>query len=135
MLISEYLQARNISVTTGNVNTNIQTTPQKSSDIKNSPFAQTLRTELEKKNSGVEFSKHALDRIEDRNIDMTENNRLSRLNKAVEIAQQKGSDDTLVIIDSTAFIVSVKNNKVVTTLSQDDMKGNIFTNIDSTVIM
>lgn len=135
MLISEYLQARNISVTTGNVNTNIQTTPQKSSDINNSPFAQTLRTELEKKNSGVEFSKHALDRIEDRNIDMTENNRLSRLNKAVEIAQQKGSDDALVIIDSTAFIVSVRNNKVVTTLSQDDMKGNIFTNIDSTVIM
>ena len=135
MLISEYLQARNISVTTGNVNTNIQTTPQKSSDIKTSPFAQTLRTELEKKNSGVEFSKHALDRIEDRNIDMTENNRLSRLNKAVEIAQQKGSDDALVIIDSTAFIVSVRNNKVVTTLSQDDMKGNIFTNIDSTVIM
>ena len=135
MLISEYLQARNISVTTGNVNTNIQTAPQKSSDINNSPFAQTLRTELEKKNSGVEFSKHALDRIEDRNIDMTENNRLSRLNKAVEIAQQKGSDDALVIIDSTAFIVSVRNNKVVTTLSQDDMKGNIFTNIDSTVIM
>ena len=135
MLISEYLQARNISVTTGNVNTNIQTTPQKSSDINNSPFAQTLRTELEKKNSGGEFSKHALDRIEDRNIDMTENNRLSRLNKAVEIAQQKGSDDALVIIDSTAFIVSVRNNKVVTTLSQDDMKGNIFTNIDSTVIM
>ena len=135
MLISEYLQARNISVTTGNVNTNIQTTPQKSSDINNSPFAQTLRTELEKKNSGVEFSKHALDRIEDRNIDMTENNRLSRLNQAVQIAQQKGSDDALVIIDSTAFIVSVRNNKVVTTLSQDDMKGNIFTNIDSTVIM
>ena len=101
MLISEYLQARNISVTTGNVNTNIQTTPQKSSDINNSPFAQTLRTELEKKNSGVEFSKHALDRIEDRNIDMTENNRLSRLNKAVEIAQQKGSDDAREVAAQT----------------------------------
>ena len=39
------------------------------------------------------------------------------------------------MIGSNAFIVSIKNNKVITTLSADDMQGNIFTNIDSTVIM
>ena len=55
--------------------------------------------------------------------------------RAVELAGQKGSNDALVMIDSNAFIVSIKNNKVITTLSADDMQGNIFTNIDSTVIM
>ncbi len=48
---------------------------------------------------------------------MTENDKLSRLNKAVEVAQQKGSSDTLVILDQTAFVVSVKNNKVTNMLS------------------
>ncbi|MDE6746095.1 MAG: hypothetical protein K2J72_05590, partial [Oscillospiraceae bacterium] len=69
------------------------------------------------------------------NIDLSESGRLDRLNKAVELAGEKGSDDALVIIDSTAFLVSVRNNKVITTLTADDMQGNIFTNIDSTVIM
>lgn len=126
---------RNISVTTGNVQPNTTQKTTTGTDTQNSPFAQQLKAQLEKQKSGVTFSRHALDRIEDRNIDMTENDKLSRLNKAVEVAQQKGSSDTLVILDQTAFVVSVKNNKVITTLSNDDMQGNIFTNIDSTVIM
>jgi flagellar operon protein len=59
---------------------------------------------------------------------------LERLDKAVEAAQQKGANDALVLIDSTAFLVSVKNNKVITTVSADDLQGNVFTNIDSAVI-
>jgi flagellar operon protein len=65
---------------------------------------------------------------------LTENNTLERLDKAVEAAQQKGANDALVLIDSTAFLVSVKNNKVITTVSADDLQGNVFTNIDSAVI-
>ena len=83
----------------------------------------------------MSFSKHALERISERNIDLDSDNTLERLNKAVELADEKGCSDALVMIDSTAFIVSVKNNKVITTLSADDMQGSIFTNIDSTVIM
>ncbi|MBQ8410874.1 MAG: hypothetical protein IJX15_03975, partial [Ruminiclostridium sp.] len=82
-----------------------------------------------------QFSKHAMERINERNIDLSEDNKLDRLNKAVELAGERGSADALVMIDTTAFLVSVKNNKVITTLSADDMQGNIFTNIDSTVIM
>lgn len=135
MLISEYLQMRNIAVGTGNVNTDTKINSKKSTTNINSPFAETLKTELDKRSDGVEFTKHAMDRIETRNIDMTENDKLERLNKAVEVAQQKGSGETLVLIDNTAFVVSVKNNKVITTMSKEDMMGNIFTNIDSTVIM
>ena len=103
----------------------------------NSDFAKELKSQLEALNqsSGVQFSKHAMERINERNIDLSEDNKLDRLNKAVELAGERGSADALVMIDTTAFLVSVKNNKVITTLSADDMQGNIFTNIDSAVLL
>lgn len=83
----------------------------------------------------VEFSKHAVSRLASRSIDLTADSRLERLNKGIEAARAKGANDTLILVDKTAFLVSVKNNKVITTMSAEDMKGNVFTNIDSTVIM
>lgn len=139
MLISEYLQLRNVSVTTGKAQglTQIQPSGGQTVNPQNSDFAKELKSQLEalNQNSSVQFSKHAMERLNERNIDLSEDNKLYRLNKAVELAGEKGSTDALVMIDTTAFLVSVKNNKVITTLSADDMQGNIFTNIDSTVIM
>ena len=134
MLINEYVKLRNVSVSTGNG----AAAPKKQNiSPGQSDFAKELQIQLEAQggSSGVQFSKHAMDRISERNIDLSEDNRLDRLNKAVTLAGEKGSDDALVMIDSTAFLVSIKNNKVITTLTADDMQGNIFTNIDSTVIM
>lgn len=85
--------------------------------------------------SGINFSRHAVDRINQRNIDVMSSGKLERLSKGVELAEQKGSDDALVIVDRTAFVVSVRSNKVITAVNADDMQGNVFTNIDSTVIM
>lgn len=138
MLISEYMQMRNISVTTGQAAFPQSTGRVNTGDPVNSGFAKELQSQLEQKRieqQGVEFSKHAMERICERQIDLHSDNTLERLNKAVELACEKGSNDALVMIDSNAFIVSVKNNKVITTLSADDIQGNIFTNIDSTVIM
>ena len=53
----------------------------------------------------------------------------------VELAAGKGSSETLVLVGRNAFVVSVKNNKVITTLSDNELNGNVFTNIDSTVIV
>lgn len=134
MLINE-LRLKNLQVNptvqpgTTSPKVNQNTNPQ------DSPFAQALKEQLDKKTQGVEFSKHAIDRINERSIDLNDGNKLERLNKAVEIAQQKGANETLVLVDQTAFVVNVKNNKVITTMSQQDMMGNIFTNIDSTVII
>jgi flagellar operon protein len=138
MLISEYLQMRNIAVTTGNHSPFVSSVSSAKEASSDSPFAKELKSQLEKTaqtQGGVEFSKHAIDRLSERNIDIYSGNTLERLNKAVELAEQKGSSDTLVIVDSNAFVVSVKNNKVITTMPAGDMQGNIFTNIDSTVIM
>lgn len=136
MLISEYLQMRNISITTGNPGQDTNISVNNTIKPQNSPFANELKSQLEKQQqNGVQFSQHAIERLNQRQIDLDENNKLDRLNKAVEVAQQKGSNDTLVLLDKTAFLVSVKNNKVITTMSAEDLQGNIFTNIDSTVIM
>ncbi|NMA79251.1 MAG: hypothetical protein GX967_01240 [Clostridiales bacterium] len=137
MLISEYLQLRNqISVTTGRTAPNISDKDRNSiSKPGGSPFADILKQEIDKQTGGVEFSKHAIARLDQREIDLSQGHKLERLNKGVELAQQKGSEETLVLVDSTAFVVSVKNNRVITMLSNDDLKGNVFTNIDSTVII
>lgn len=137
MLISEYLALRNqISVTTGN---HVPQAPIASGEAQASQegsFAAALQEKLaEKQQSGVEFSRHAIQRLEQRSIDLSAGDTLERLNKGVEIAADKGSNETLVLVDQTAFVVSVKNNKVITTLSHEDLRGNIFTNIDSTVII
>ncbi len=83
MLISEYLALRSqISVTTGNgtgaVSNNISST----SDVQKEgeSFADALRSKIEEKRGGVEFSKHAMKRLEERSIDLNAGNTLERLN-------------------------------------------------------
>lgn len=82
----------------------------------------------------VQFSKHAAKRVQERGIDMTDN-LLDNLNQAVQKARAKGARDVVIIGESGAFIVNVPNNVVVTTMSGTEMKENIFTNIDSAVLM
>lgn len=84
--------------------------------------------------SGLNFSKHAVNRVVERDINISDDN-MERLNAGVQIAKEKGLDDTLILIDKSAYIVSVKNNMVITTVDNQDLIGNCFTNIDGTVIV
>lgn len=96
-------------------------------------FADILQKEADKAQS-VQFSKHAAQRVRERGIEMTDS-LLTNLNQAVQKAKEKGSRDVVVIGESGAFIVNVPHNIVVTTMSGAEMKENIFTNIDSAVLM
>ena len=58
-----------------------------------------------------------------------------RLKSYYPIASEKGLDDTLILVDKSAYIVSVKNNTVITTVSNEELVGNCFTNIEGTVIV
>ena len=82
----------------------------------------------------LQFSKHAEQRMEQRGVQLSEDN-LADLSRAVEKARQKGSKDTVVIGQHGAFIVNVQNNVVITTITEQEMKQNIFTNIDSAVFI
>ena len=82
----------------------------------------------------VRFSKHAAARVEQRGIEVTDN-LLNDLNQAVGKAREKGAKDVVVIGQQGAFIVNIPNNVVVTTMTSQEMKQNIFTNIDSAVLL
>ena len=81
----------------------------------------------------LQFSKHALDRVQRRGIEL-DGATLQRLNEGVSRAAGKGSRDSLVLVDGTAFVVSVSNHTVITAVGSEHMKENVFTNIDSAVI-
>ena len=82
----------------------------------------------------LKFSKHAANRLAQRNIELTKN-QLERLNDATKKADLKGIQDSLVIVDDLAFIVNVPNRTVITAMEQSETNSNVFTNIDGAVIM
>ena len=84
--------------------------------------------------SGLKFSKHAANRLNDRNILLTDSQNV-RLENGVKQASEKGIKESLVLVDSLAFIVNVPNKTVVTALDQTEASSNIFTNIDGAVII
>lgn len=88
---------------------------------------------LQKELQEVRFSKHAQERMSERNIRLDQKD-LADLQQAVLLAEKKGANDSLVLLRDLAFIVSVKNRTVVTALDGDSIKHNVFTNIDSAVI-
>jgi flagellar operon protein len=99
----------------------------KESDIS---FADVLKD----KQTTVRFSKHASERLSSRNINLTDE-QSSRLESGVDQAKNKGINESLVLVDSLAFIVNVPNRTVVTAMDQTETQSNIFTNIDGAVIM
>lgn len=112
-------------------------------DVKSGEFAQLLRQNGETNKQlnqtvsplvGVQFSNHAIERMSRRGIQLTPDE-IDRLNYAVGKAQEKGARDTLVLMDNKAFIVSIKNKMVVTVMDKTNLKENVFTNIDSTVVV
>ncbi|MGA9120872.1 MAG: TIGR02530 family flagellar biosynthesis protein [Bacteroidota bacterium] len=92
-------------------------------------FDKVLQRELQE----LKFSKHAQERLSARNITLNDAD-LSRLQQAVSKAEEKGSQDSLVLMKDTAFIVSIKNHTVVTAVDAAGLQDNVFTNIDSAVI-
>ena len=96
-------------------------------------FSQVLDTLLQEQ-EGVSFSKHAAQRAAQRSIDLSADN-IARLNAGVRLAEEKGLNDTLILVDKTAFVVNVRNILVITAVHGTDLDGNVFTNIDGTVIM
>jgi flagellar operon protein len=96
-------------------------------------FNQVLEQQLEKE-TGLKFSAHAQARMQSRNIELSTQD-LVRLREGVAQAASKGARESLLLKDGTAFVVSIKNNTVITAVDAASMKGNVFTNIDSALIV
>jgi flagellar operon protein len=87
---------------------------------------------FEKELDKVKFSSHAQSRLLSRDIDLTPQD-VNRLQDAVKLAETKGANESLVMLDEKAFIVSVPNKTVITVVQKDDMDSKVVTNIDSAV--
>lgn len=84
--------------------------------------------------SPLKFSRHAVNRLTDRQIELTDN-QVERLNEGAQKAGRKGIQESLVLVDQLAFIVNIPNNTVITAMDSTESDENIFTNIDGAVIV
>jgi len=82
----------------------------------------------------LKVSGHAQTRLQSRNIALSQDD-WNRVMSGVDKAAAKGSKESLVMVDNVALVVSVKNRTVITAVDQDHLKDNVFTNIDSAVIV
>lgn len=98
-------------------------------------FKNLLQKEIEKKTSldkGYKISNHAAERLKDSKFTKEDYTSLQRgLNKA----RQRGSKNTLMMYKDMAIIASVENNTIITAIDKERAKENVFTNIDSVVII
>ena len=98
-----------------------------------SSFGAVLQ-EKAKAAQGINFSKHAMARAEQRGIELTPD-LTDRLADSVEKAREKGATNILAFDSTQAFIINIPYGRVITTMTQEEMKENIFTNIDGAVIL
>jgi flagellar operon protein len=123
------LKMTSIQKTVSSQPTALKNKPSEQNSSFNDIIAQKIR-----QNSSIEFSKHAIQRVIDRDIEMS-SEQMERLNHGVFLAAGKGLNNTLILIDTNAFVVNIHNNKVITAVSESGLKGNVFTNIDGAVIV
>ena len=104
---------------------------------KQTAFGELLREKTQAKEPSaqtINFSKHALSRAEERGIELTPD-LMDKLAGSVERAQEKGATNIVAIDATQAFIINIPYGRVITTMSTDEMRENVFTNIDGAVLL
>ncbi|WP_251315777.1 flagellar biosynthesis protein [Flintibacter muris] len=97
-------------------------------------FGALLQQELKVAEPAISFSKHAQNRAVERGIQV-DDALMGQLADSVERAQAKGATNILAFDATRAFIINVPHGRVITTMSQEEMQENIFTNIDGAVLL
>ncbi|GGG12366.1 TIGR02530 family flagellar biosynthesis protein [Paenibacillus abyssi] len=82
----------------------------------------------------LKFSHHAEVRMQQRGISFKPE-QINRIATAIDQAEAKGAKDSLVLFRDIAMIVNVPSRTVVTAMEGKTMLGNVFTQIDSAVVI
>lgn len=85
-------------------------------------------------NEDFTISSHAAKRLEDRNIKLDKTD-MDNINKGLNLAKEKGAKDSLILYKDLALIASVKNRTIITAMDKNSDSENVFTNIDSVVLL
>lgn len=102
-------------------------------DAANKPDFQTLLRQAQAKTDALQFSRHVQERIVQRNLHIDEN-QMQHLQQAVQLADEKGIRDSLVLTPDAAFIVNIPSKTVITAMERDNAAQRVFTNIDGAVV-
>jgi len=93
-----------------------------------SSFSDALNREM------LKFSHHAEVRMAQRGINLPQES-LNQISEAVDSAAEKGAKDSLIVYRDIAMIVNVPTRTVVTALDGGQLQSNVFTQIDSAIIL
>ncbi len=122
------------------INNNIRINPnisgpkrQPAQQSQGSSFSDIFNQEIGKEKE-LKFSRHALERLNDRKINFSAE-KMDKLTDAVDKASAKGARESLILMEDLALVVSIKNRTVITAVDGNSLKDNVFTNIDSAVII
>ncbi|GIP56544.1 TIGR02530 family flagellar biosynthesis protein [Paenibacillus sp. FSL W8-0186] len=105
-----------------------QAKPTGTAKPKDAKFEEMLQNRL------LHFSNHAVKRLEQRGIQLHPE-QLHQIESAIDNAAAKGAKDSLILLKDMALIVNVHNRTVVTAMDGNSMKDNVFTQIDSAIII
>ncbi len=99
-------------------------------------FDQILKEKLDElaSKNNIKFSAHAKSRIESRGIELSDKD-LQKMADAIDKAEEKGARETLILLKEDAFIVNIPNRTVITAVDKESLEENVFTKIDSAVIV
>ncbi|MBN2796985.1 MAG: flagellar protein [Clostridia bacterium] len=116
------------------VNNNTTSSIQQNVSRNNGPSFQDVLSQIKGQNEAVKFSKHATERLSQRNIVLTEQE-IKQIDSAIDKAEAKGIKDALILMDNKAFVANIKNKTIITAATQEQLKDSVFTKIDGAVII
>jgi flagellar operon protein len=96
-------------------------------------FKDILDNQINDKESFV-ISKHAAERLKQRNINFNETD-MKNISEGINKAEEKGCKESLILYKGTALVTSIKNRTIITALDKESSKGNVFTNLDSVIML
>jgi flagellar operon protein len=115
------------------VQSNLPTQNRETKVNSKSNFESVFDKELKKANE-VKISAHAMERLKDRNIELNSED-LEKITNAIDKATAKGANESLLLYKDIAFIASIRNKTIITAVDSKSAKDNVFTNIDSAVLI
>ena len=111
---------------------NTQTKLNNATNAKDKKIFKDVLDSVKSKDEGFTVSKHAALRLNE--INFTEED-MRQIEKGFKIAKDKNSKNTVMLYKDVALIASVENKTLITAVERQRAKDNIFTNVDSVVIL
>ncbi len=99
--------------------------------VKQPDFQRLLQQSIQKSNE-VKISAHAKQRMEERNIEL-DNSDMDAIKGAMDTLEQKGALNSLMMYKDFAFIASIRNRTIITSIANDEL--DVVTNIDSAILV